>query len=176
MEDVSAPSRSPWVENIVGALAGERRRRPGRGDPRSSLLELASPPRTMLHRAPACSRSQRRTGICHKIYRMLARLAPMYFTPSNPSKHAMLLILKITRTSTKRCMLIFVKPGADISRRCALAVIAYTFLLTHPHPAVRGSLHAGTVCVELGFCLSPQRMFIHCAIILCSAISSRMEK
>jgi hypothetical protein len=44
-------------------------------------------------------------------------------------------------------MLVTVKLGADISRGCALAVIAYTFLLTHPHPAVRGSLHANTVSI-----------------------------
>jgi hypothetical protein len=39
------------------------------------------------------------------------------------------------------------KPSADFSRGCALAVIAYIFLLTHPHSAIRGSLHASTVCV-----------------------------
>jgi hypothetical protein len=40
------------------------------------------------------------------------------------------------------------KPSTDFSRRCRLAIIAHTLLLTHPHRlTIRGSLHAGPVCV-----------------------------
>jgi hypothetical protein len=36
---------------------------------------------------------------------------------------------------------------ANFLAGCALPVIAYTFLLTHRHPAIRGSLHGSTVSV-----------------------------
>jgi hypothetical protein len=35
-------------------------------------------------------------------------------------------------------MLTFLKSGADFSRGCVLSMIRPAFLLTHPHPAIRG--------------------------------------
>jgi hypothetical protein len=37
----------------------------------------------------------------------------------------------------KRCMLMFLKPGADFSRGCAGKRIAHLLLATHPHAAIR---------------------------------------
>ncbi len=38
------------------------------------------------------------------------------------------------------------KPGADFSRGCALPVIVRSFLVTHPHPAVREWVYASAPC------------------------------
>jgi hypothetical protein len=43
-------------------------------------------------------------------------------------------------------MLVVTKPRADFSARCALSVIRPAFLLTHPHPAIRGWLHVSPAC------------------------------
>jgi hypothetical protein len=43
-------------------------------------------------------------------------------------------------------MRVFTKPGLDFSVACALPIIAYRFLATHPHrPAIREWFHASTV-------------------------------
>jgi hypothetical protein len=82
-------------------------------------------------RTPSLTLTTGAPSFCHGKHSKFVRPAPRYVTASNLFRYTMLLILKRARTSTKRCMLVFVKPGADISRGCALAVIAYTFLLTH---------------------------------------------
>jgi len=46
----------------------------------------------------------------------------------------------------KQCMLAFAKREPDFSRWCVLVVIAYIFILTHPHPAIRGWLHVSPAC------------------------------
>ena len=44
-------------------------------------------------------------------------------------------------------MLVFLKLAVDFPAGSALSGITPAFLLTHPHPAIPGSLHASTVAV-----------------------------
>jgi hypothetical protein len=52
-----------------------------------------------------------------------------------------------TYQEDKRCMLVFEILGADFSTGCAPSGIRPALLLTHPHHAIRRSLHASTVAV-----------------------------
>jgi hypothetical protein len=51
----------------------------------------------------------------------------------------------LVQRDVKLCMLAFLKVVADFSRGCMLSMISAANLLTDPHSAIRGSLHASSV-------------------------------
>jgi hypothetical protein len=52
-------------------------------------------------RAPSLTLVTGEPGICHELYKMPAGVSPMYFTPSNPSRHDMLLVRKRAHAAAK---------------------------------------------------------------------------